>query len=632
MTINAESSSAATINYRWYDEDEGGVGTALASAAANIEKYSWHRRLLGLVCTRYVTGREMSTLYAYSMARRPASLTNRLRAVDWSPPTDNVIATINDVYRARIWKQHPFALVTPIAGNFKAYLKSIQLTRFIDAVFHDTNFWDTYEWCGDDCDTVGDCFVKVHESLTEKKKIAITRVLPDEMLVNEEEALYGRPRSIIQRCFEHREELIARYGTTPELRDKIWKAPGAFPGLYWGDMNAQDVVPFLEGYHLKGWNRITDKEDDGRKVVSINNIVLEDDKWEKNHFPYAHLKFSRLPAGYFSQGLAEQLLTYQSELNRYDEADWENQRRISWPRVFNPVGSQVNADSLIGVSGGIVNFVPVAGMKPEIVFPPAIGPGAEARRQRIKDSAYLRARISTNTAQAEKPAGLNSGTAIMAWATIEDSAHVDLGQRAEKFVTDIAELVVELAEEIEPVVKLPGTSLQEIKWSDAKISRDSYHVRAFPMSSLPQLPAARQQKIDNWYANGQITKQIKMRLEQVPDVDGYQDLANAALDDIFSSLDEITETGEYTPPEPFQDLATAIQVAQSYWLHWRSRKILPQERLDLILQWIMQADELMQEGGGSPVGLQAPQGAPAAPPMQTVPSQGLPAQLPAAGT
>jgi hypothetical protein len=357
-------------------------------------------------------------------------------------------------------------------------------------------------------------------------------------------------------------------------------------------------------------------------------LNADDTKWEKNSFPYAHLKFSRLPAGKFSQGLAEQLLPYQAELNRYDEADWENQKRISWPRVMNPVGSQMSADSFAGVSGGIVNYVPVAGATPQVVFPPAIGPGQEARRQRIKDSAYLRARISANTAQAQKPAGLNSGTAIMAWATIEDSAHVDLGQRAEKWVTEIGNLVFELAEEIEPVVKLPGRDVQEIKWSEAKISKDAYHCRAFPMSNLPQLPAARQQKIDNWYANGQITKQIKMRLEQVPDVDGYQDLANAALDDIFCTLDNIVMEGEYVPPEPFEDLNQAIQIAQSYYLHWKSRKIIPENNLNLLLQWIMQADELLSEGVEA-VGIQAPAGAPAAPPMQTVPSQGQPAQLPA---
>lgn len=632
MTINANAPEGGIIKYRWWEEGEGSIGTALSSAAQNIEKYSWHRRLLGLVCTRYMTGREMSTLYAYSMARRPASLTNRLRAVDWTPPTDNVIATIGDVYRARIWKQHPFILVVPIAGNFKAYLRSIQLTRFIDAVFHDTNFWDTFEWCGDDAVTVGDCFVKVHESLTEKKKIAITRVLPDEILVNEEEALYGRPRSLIQRCFEHREALIAKYGTTPELRDKIWHAPGAFPGIYWGDMNAQDVVPFLEGWHLHGFNSLTDKEEEGKHVVSINNVVIDlDDKWGKTRFPFAHLKFARLPNGYFSQGLVEQLLPYQAELNRYDDADWENQRRISWPRVLNPVGSQVNTDALAGSSGGIVNYVPVQGNAPQFIFPPAIGPGQEQRRQRIKDAAYLRARISQNSAQAEKPAGLNSGTAIMAWATIDDSAHVDLGQRAEDWVADIGELVCDVAEDVKPVVKLPGQSIQEIKWEDASIAKDSYHIRAFPMSSLPQLPAARQQKIDNWYANGQITKAIKNRLEQVPDVDGYMDLANGGLDDIFCTLDEIIETGEYNPPEPFEDLDTAIQIAQSYWLHWRSRKVIPQDRLDLILQWLMQADELNAERQTGPVGIQPPAGAPAAPPIQAAPAQAKPAQLPAAG-
>lgn len=632
MTINANTPTQTQIDYRWYDKDGKAVGNALSSAAAQIEKGSWYRRLLGLVCSRYMTGRETSTLYAYSMARRPASLTKRLMHVDWTPPNDNVIATINDVYRARIWKQHPFILVVPIAGNFKAYLKSIQLTRFCDAVFHDTKFWDTFEWCGDDCVSVGDMFAKVHESLTEKRKIAITRVLPDEILVNEEEALYGNPRSIIQRCFEHREVLIQRFGTTPALRDAIWKAPHAQPGLYMGQMDVQDVVPYLEGWHLPGWNRTTDKEDEGRHVVSVNNVVIgdPDEKWKKNHFPFAHARFSRLPTGYFSQGLVEQLLSYQNDLNRYDDADWENQLRISWPRILNPIGSQVSADSWAGSSGGIVNYVPVNGHEPKVVFPDATNALAEVRRQRIKDSAYLRARISQNSAQAEKPAGLNSGTAIMAWATIDDSAHVDLGQRAEQFVTDAAELVFEVAEEVKPVVKLPGTQLQEIKWDDCALTKDSYHARAFPMSSLPQLPAARQQKIDNWYANGQITKAIKMRLEQVPDVDGYADLANGGLDDIFSTLGELIETGEYAPPEPFQDLKTAIQVAQSYYLHWRSRKTIPQDRLDLLLQWIMQCDELLNEGVED-VGLQSPEGAPAAPPVQTSPSQGQPAQLPAAG-
>lgn len=627
MTINANAPASQTaVQYRWAEEDDDHIASAMAGVALNIERYSWQRRILSLVCTRYMTGRDVSTVYAYSMAKRPASLAARLRNIDWTPPHDNVIATIGDTYAARLWKQHPFIVVVPIAGNFKAYVKAKQLGRFIDAVFYDTKFWDTYEQCGDDAVMVGDAFVKVHESATQSKKIAITRVLADEILVNEEEALYGNMRSMIQRCFMHVEELIALYGKTKELRDKIWKAPRAQAGLYYGDLNVQDIVPFLEGWHLKGWNSKTDKEDPGKKVVSINNVLLSRTDWGKNHFPFARLQFKRLPNGYFSQGLVEQLLPYQAELNRYDEADWENQKRMSYPTVMNPTGSGVSASMLGGGSGRIINYNPIAGQKPTFEFPDATNQLAEIRRARIRNNAFQRARIDENTTAEQHPSGVNSGTALMMYQTMKDSAHADLGQRGETFVTDIGMLVTELAEDLEPKVMLPGRNVIEIDWKDIKLSKDSYHARAFPMSSLPQLPAARQQKIDNWYANGNITKEIKMRLEQVPDVDGYADLVNAALDDVFAVLDCIIEDGEYNPPEPFEDLGTALAIAQSRYLQEKTRKHTPEDRLDLLLTWIMQADELIAEGAG-PVGIQSPAGAPAAPPTQTVPAQAAPQQL-----
>lgn len=627
MTINANNPTVTNVKYRWWEESEGTVAGAMASAAGAIEKYGWPRRWLNLTCTRYMTGREMSSLYAYSMAKRPASLSRAYAAAEWRPPTDNVIATCADVFSARIWKQRPFIIVVPYAGNFKARVKAKKLARFCDAVFAEAKFWDTYELNGIDAMTTGDAFVKVHESLSDKGKIAITRVLADEILVNEEEALYGQPRSLLQRCFIHREELISKYGTTPALRDSIWKAPGAYPGLYFGgDLNAQDVVPFVEGWHLAGWNSQTDKEEEGRTVVAIGDVMLDDRKWTKNRFPFAHLQFKQLTTGYFGQGLAEQLLSYQAELNRYDEADWENQRRISWPRVLNPIGSMASKAALSGVSGGVIDHAP--NMEPKFIFPEATSPLAEARRERIKRSAYRRAGISETAAAGEKPGGLNSGAAIMAWATVDDSRHVDLGQRGEDYVTDVANLVFDLAEEIKPKVRLPGRTVQEIAWDDVRMANNLYAARAFPMSRLPQLPAARQQTIANWYADGQIDKATKMRLEQVPDTEGYADIATAARDDIEMVLDAIVEEGDYLPPEPFEDLKAALSIAQSRYLQERARGC-PEDRLDLLLHWIMQCDEQLAEGAGV-VGIQPPAVNPAAPPPQTTPSQGPPAQLQAA--
>jgi hypothetical protein len=125
------------------------------------------------------------------------------------------------------------------------------------------------------------------------------------------------------------------------------------------------------------------------------------------------------------------------------------------------------------------------------------------------------------------------------------------------------------------------------------------------MSRLPQLPAARLQQVADWYQDGIIDKSTKLRLEQVPDTQGYANLFTAAEDNIHRTIDLIIEDAEYEPPEPYQDLKKGIQIGQSRWLQERDRKT-PQDRLDLLMQLVMQAQELTEQGNPPPtVGIQA---------------------------
>lgn len=636
MTINANNvTSAAPVNFQWHlEKDVAKRAQAMFTAALNIERNNWPRRMMNMTCLRYRTGRDVAGPYMFSMAARPSALAQRLRGLQWRVPEDNIVATYADVYASRIWKERPFIMVSPIAGNFKMWLRSLQMGRYIDAVMHDTKFWNTWEQVGDDACSVGDGFIKVHKSLTDEKKIDISRAMSDEMLVDEDEASYGYPPKIIQRCFEHVDVLVAGYGKTPELRDAIARAPGVHPGLVGEGTAVQNIRPFLEGFSKPTVDPATGKKIPGRHLVTIGNVSLVDEEYDLPHFPYAQLIFSRMPMGFFGQGLAEQMLPYQEALNRYDAADWENQERGAWPIVTNPIGNGVTAAQLQGGSNRIVNYQVVPGApnggEPRFNFPDATNQLAEMRRQRIRNSAAQRARISENSSTGETPDGLNSGAALLAWRDISDAAHVDVGQRAEDTITFVGELIVMVSEHIKPVVMLPGRRVQEIKWEEVSMSKDTFHIRAFPMSRLPQQPAARQQKIDNWFANGQISKTVKMRLEQVPDVDGYADLVNSALNDIHLVCDAIIESGEYMPPEPFQDLQQGIEVFQSRWLQERTRQNgVPQAHLDLLLTWAMQADEMLQSmGGAQTIGVQMPAGAPAAPPQQVTPSQAAPQMMP----
>ena len=357
MTLNADRrlEDGQASRYRWWTEDEARVGGSLTVAAQNIEKWNWARRYLNLTCMRYMTGRELSAVYSYSMARRPGNLVRTYSAAEWKAPSFNLIATCADVYSSRIWKNRPFIQVIPIAGDFKARIRSKKLSRFADAVFDETKFWPQVEMAGIDCMTTGDGFFKVREGIgAEGGRIAIDRVLADEILVNEEEAQYGNPRSMIQRVFMHREELYYKYGLSETQRNAIERAPSAYPGFYYGsDLNYRDIVPVVEGWRLPGADK--DKER-GRHVLAVGDCTLDDSKWTKHGFPFARLQFKPMSVGYFGQGLAEQLLPIQAELNRIDDAIWESMRRMAWPRVVVDTNSKVNENSLAGKSGGIVKF------------------------------------------------------------------------------------------------------------------------------------------------------------------------------------------------------------------------------------------------------------------------------------
>lgn len=631
MTINAgvRTDGTSLQEYRWWNREEDQVAGALTSAAQNIEKWNWARRYLNLTCMRYITGRELSAVYSYSMARRPGNLIRTYGAAEWKAPSFNLIATCADVYSSRIWKNRPFIQVIPIAGDFKARVRSKKLSRFADAVFDETKFWPQVEMAGIDCMTSGDAFFKVREGIgADGGKIAIDRVLSDEILVNEEEAQYGNPRSFIQRVFMHREELYYKYGRSEKERQAIERAPSAYPGFYFGsDLNYRDIVPLVEGWRLPGADKDQDK---GRKCLAVGDCLLDDAVWKKHYFPFARLQFKPMSVGYFGQGLAEILLPIQQELNRTDEAIWESMRRMAWPRWVVDTNAKVNENSLAGRSAGIIKFTsgPAGGAAPEPITPAIMAEEVYTNRDAWIQKGFKRARISESAASGEKPQGLNSGAAIMAWSTLDDSAHADLGQRLEDCVTDVANLVFDLAEEVKPRVRVPGRTLQEIDWNDAKMSRNAYASRAFPMSRLPQLPAARLQQVANWYQDGIIDKSTKMRLEQVPDTEGYADLFTASEDNVHAMIDKIIEVGDYFPPEPYQDLKKLIQIGQSRYLQEKDRET-PQDRLDLLLQYIMQAQELMEQGNPPPtIGIQAP----ALPPQPAAggPTNGVPVGAPGA--
>jgi len=632
--LKSKGKAVQSVSHRWFSEEtSAGAASALMAAATSLELWSYQRREMSLLCTRYMTQRDLPATYGFAMSQRASNAAMTFRNAVFAPPVFNVIATAADVLSARIWKNRPFITITPNDGDFKARNAAKDLGAYVDGLFDKLGFWNILETVGIDCMTTGTGIVKISEGLD--GEIKLTRVLDSEILINEVDAAYGDPRSLIQRVFLNREDLASAYKDDPEAVAAINSAACVFDGYSYSgsDSNNTDIIPLVEGWKLP----LSDGTK-GRHMLVVGNHALLDEKWTDKEFPFAVIRFKQLSFSWFGQGMAEQLLPIQRDINRLTATIQESQKRVAWPRVLIPSTAQVNPNSLYGP--GIVSYH--GQQPPSFVAPVANSPELYVYLETLIQRGFRRAGISEPAAAGAKPAGLNSGKALETWNQIDDARHIDLGQRLEDFVTCVAVKAIELASKLKPSVTTPGSRRQQIDWDEARFITNKFAIKAFPISRLSQTEAARQQQIDTWYANGVITKEQQLRLQQVPDTQGFVDLITASANDIQQTLDEIVQQQKYNPPDTAQDLKSALEAVQSRYLQEKTNKS-PRKVLTLLLQWEQAVKDLISDASapandnGAPaqspagsVGLQAPAtppGGPAPPPAQVAPGQAPPAAL-----
>lgn len=622
----------------WWLAPESGPGEVpvarrLEAWMNTIERANWSTRWADLTYYRYMSGRSGGPVtFNFSSTARPSDLTRLWGRATFTAPKYNLLAQCGDALHARVFSHRPFLFVSPIDGDFKARVKAKKLTRFIDACFFDLKLWPIIEQMGADCRTWGSAFLKVDVS-QDKKRIEVTRVLRDEVVIDDNEMNTGsEPMHMGIRLFVNRDVMLSRYRNNKAAVAAIMRAPKSSNGCYLGsDLDTTDVIVLREAWARK----VGDVP--GRHVLSVGNYAFVDEPYDKDHFPIARMVFNDLNVGYFGQGMPEMVLGLVRSLDFQLAAIDENHRRASWPRVGIQSGSNLNPNQLGDTSNGIFHFA--AGKEPMFVFPKAASPEQYGYVQQLIGMIKERFRLNDQVVSGKRPK-FTSGAAIEKEDEVNDQAHVDLFQHLENCVEQIGILLVEAAEICKPVVRLPGRMVQEIAWEDVKIARSTYWLRVFKLSQLSQSGAEKQAQIDRWYAEGVISKATKMRLEQVPDIDGYQNLANASLDFIEWALDKIVEDGDYEPPEPWIDLQAASEIAQSRYLLEKMYQT-PRDRLDLILQWMAQVQEMISDltpppppppGAvpglpAGPAGLLSPVPGGAPPPFGVQPPGGVPLTL-----
>lgn len=587
-------------NYPQYSPD---AAQALFSLALGLEMNAASQRINNSLYYSLVTNRPAPVTMGAFMSRRAMPLTNAYSRTRYMRPHTNLVGACMSTFDNRIGTTRPFVQVEPMDGTFATRWNCRLMENFIEGIFERTGFYDLLRQTFRAMGTWGKSGIKV-SAHPNKKDIMISKVLIDEILVNEEAAMVGDVPYIIQYRYVHRENLYAEFGTNDrQLSDAIATAPMAFMSRS-SSMAPNDMVAVLEGWKLPDV-----MGNPGRHIYALPNYVLDDEPYKHDTYPMIFGEWEKESLGFYPVGLAEMLAPAQLKINRFDAGIDEQQARQRG-RWLVATGSGVTEKSLSNLPGAITMYT---GQKPEPITPTAVNAEIYMDKKDWILWGQTRCGLSAQQMNGEKPAGLNSGVGQRTRQQIEDGRNKSLLIELENLVCGSAKLVMRVAEEVKPQVTVTGVRGRTIRWPDIKA--DLGHITVYPISSLPSDPAGKAEKIEEDFANGAITSRVYYRLRQMPDGNASANLQTAADDLIEDTLDQICETQDYIAPEVYDDLPAALRmVVARYFLEKRLRA--PRPTLVALQDFMFALKDLISPPAPPPPpALPAPGGAPQLGPM-----------------
>lgn len=608
ITMNtSDKVKSSQINQWWKAKNDNDlVGELLGTASFLKESQAFRYRQAAIYARLY------GNMSLFNFIGSNMSKMDQSQGLPTDRPTFNLIQSSTDTLISRISQSRPAPVFLTDNGDYKERNLAKKLNNFILGEFYGTKAYDKAATILRDALVEGTGCIKIYEDAA--KKVALERVLLTELLTDPNEGIYGEPRQLYQLKLMDRAVVKEFFGAGKDMMEKAAQAyPDNSPD---SAKTVSDLVMVVEGWRLPSGPGAGD----GRHTIACSSGILLDEKWEKDKFPFVFLHYSTRLLGFWSQGLAEQLMGTQLEINSLLYTISKAIKLVGVPRVFVEEGSKVMNSAFNNDVGTIIKY---RGTKPIYEVAPCVPQELYAQLQRLIDYGYQQCGVSMLQATSQKPAGLNSGEAIRSYDDISTDRFASLSRKYDNFFIELAYGITDLAKDIaerdgEYSTVYPNKNgTKQIDLPDAALLKNDFVIQCFNTSSLPRDPAGRMAKITEMIQGGMITIKEGRRLLDYPDLEQMNKLATASEERIFQILDDIVEDGKYTPPDPFMDLDLANELTVQYYNLYSAAK-LEEEKAEQLRTFFTQIQALKQ--AAQP---------PAPPPGAGIPPQAVAEPLPA---
>lgn len=514
-----------------------------------------------------------------------------------------ITRTMIDAILARLSKNKPKPTALTQRGDFTLQSQAKRQDSFLQGVFAREKAYIMGRECLRDAMVFGDGIAKVM-GVAQKEdgklngRIRYERTRPWELFVDRLESYYGTPRNLFQ---IHQIDRSVLAGLFEDKAGRIMDASSESIVDYNQNQShdgiLNDRVQVVEAWHLPS----APDAHDGRHVLTMHDLVVSDKEWKHDRFPFARIPWSgMMPVGYWSQSLVETSESIQREINELAGKIQVAMFYGSRPVLLVEEGSDIDEGDINNdVRGTIIRY---RGTPPQFVAPQQLSNEVYIHLDRLIELAMNLEGVSEMSVASKKPAGLESGKALLDFNDIESVRFMPRGMAYEEFFLDLGHLTLMAARDLDaaevPVEVTAETRkfrrryIDKIKWKDVALDKDQFELKLMPSSSLPHTPAGRRQAVESLFEVGFLSRDQALELLELPDLEAVlsQELAKVELP--LMQLESILEDGKLVPPLPMQPLPETLAAAQAAFMRGTIEDIDP-TRLDLLSQFIQAIQQLI---------------------------------------
>ena len=495
---------------------------------------------------------------------------NRQRYDDLSNPmmqsSYNVIRSNCNTVQSKLGKEMPKISFLTDNAMFGLRNEAKKLDQYIEAEFERSSLFPNVRRAVLDACVARLGTVKVVFNKKDQR-FSVSRIRPLDFIVDDQNQMYEEKAETFE------QKLVGVHYVYNMFKLTDWQRQAV------KDASENNKLVCYEAYYK-----------DKCKVYFCEKTILAVLPWEGKP-PYFHWRWTQSTDSFWGVGISDELYAIQ---NRIDDILLKISRSIDLfavPRVVINAHDEITGVKITDELGSVIKTTatPEGNSKIDFMTPPVMHDQVFDHLEALYMKAHQITGISQLASSGEKPKGLASGKALLAYHDIQTDRFAQASQSLIDMYVNVARYMAILADK--HFTGKSGKLLPyEIDWKKLDIKRNIYQIKQYPTNLLSKSPAGRLEDVQMLINMGVVPPEKGIQLLEFPDVSKAVDMLTATDQAVEQLLEKVVGGEKNVSPDPSLPMSRQIETAQKFYA-----KALVEGAEDGVLDELSQFIKLAQD-------------------------------------